>query len=143
MSSVCTISLRPLGSSVTIGFTRDVGTANGANVFFAQAGKGTGLVSLGAKDSVAGRESEAARGLPDSRGVNIATTALSLKRYFLATRLTSATVTFLIASILSSGELRPCTAKACDHSPASPAIEFLRNSASATTRRFVASTKSA
>ena len=132
-----------MASTVTAGFTFDAGTSRGFNVLFAHAGSGTGFVCLGAKDSLPGFEPSEATGLPDSRGVNKATTAVSLIRYFLATRFTSVTVTFLIASMSSSGEVRPSTDSACDHSAARPAMEFLRNSASATSRRLVASTRSA
>ena len=61
----------------------EVGTVNGERVFFAQAGSGTGLVCFGANDSPPERGTFAATGSPDSRGVIITATALSLSRYFL------------------------------------------------------------
>src|SRR5262249_43504027 len=129
--------------TVTVGLTPDVGTSRGFNFLFAHAGRGTDFVSFGAKDSAPEREASEATGLPDSRGVNRAMTAVSLIRYFLATRFTSAAVTFLIASMSPSGLRPPSTASACDHSRASPEMEFFRNSASAMARRLVASTISA
>src|ERR1043166_8240900 len=107
MVSGWTISLIPLGSIVTVGFTLEAGTSRGLIFLFAHAGSGTGLVSLGANDSAPGRVPSAAVGLSELRGVNTATTDVSLIRYFAATRFTSATVTFLIASMSSSGEFRP------------------------------------
>jgi hypothetical protein len=68
--------------------------------------------------------------------------AVSLTRYSRATRFTSAGVTFWMARMSSSGELRPATASAWDHSAARPGIEFLRNWASATACRLTASTRS-
>src|SRR5512135_1589417 len=137
------IRRKPLGSTVSIGWTVDAGTANGARAFLAQPGSGTGLVCLGAKDSPPERGLCDATASPDSRGVITATIALSLVKYFFATRFTSAAVTLLIASMSSSGDRRPSTASACDHSAAKPAIEFLRNCASATSCLLVASTNSA
>src|SRR4030095_16392549 len=98
MVSGWTISRSPLARSVTVGLTLDVGTSKGSNVLFAHAGSGTAFVSFEAKDSAPGLEPSDATGLPDSRGVKMATTAVSLVRYFFETRFTSATVTFLIAS---------------------------------------------
>src|SRR4030095_3366726 len=131
MVSGWTIRRTPLGNSVTVGLTFDIGTSRGFNVLFAQAGNGTDFVSFGAKDSLPGREFSDATGLPDSCGVNTATIAVSLVIYFFATRFQSAPLTVLIASMSSSGELRPSTARACDHSRARPEMEFRRNSASA------------
>src|ERR1051325_1784624 len=136
------IKRKPLGSLVSIGCTVDTGTDSGATALFAQAGNGTALVCLGAKDSPPARELCVATASPDACGVMITTTALSLVKYFFATRFTSATVTFLIASISSSIEFRSSTASACDHSAASPEIELRQTSPSATSRRFVASPKS-
>src|SRR6266496_1262642 len=107
------IRRNPLGSAVTLGLTVDVGTANGESAFFAQAGSGTAFVCFGAKDSPPEREPSDATASPDSCGVIITVTALSLMRYFFATRFTSATVTFLIASMSSSIEVRPSTCSVC------------------------------
>ena len=114
-----------------MGFTVEVGIAGGATAFPAQAGRGTGFVCFGAKDSAPRRKPSAATGAPDGRGVSTATVAVSLTRYSLATRFTSATATFFMASMSSSGEVRPSTARAWDQAMASPVTEFFSNSASA------------
>ncbi len=109
---------------------------------FAQAGRGTDLVCLGPKDSWPRPNPAVAAGLPEGRGVKIPTIAVSFTRYSRATRFTSATVTFWMAAMSSSGELRPSTATACDHSDANPEMELRRNWASASSCRLAASTRS-
>src|SRR5512135_73171 len=107
----------PLGRSVTVGTGMGAGRVGGITAALAQAGRGTGLVCFGANDSAPPNPWEAT-GCPDGRGVRIAVTAVSLTRYSLATRFTSATVTFLMASMSSSGDVRPSTARAWDQAKA-------------------------
>ena len=57
------IRRNPLGNTVTLGLTVDVGTANGESAFFAQAGNGTAFVCFGAKDSPPERGPSEADGL--------------------------------------------------------------------------------
>ena len=122
--SCWTIRRIPLRSIVATGFTFDGGEVGRTAALFAQAGSSTGSVRLGANDSFPPYPFEAT-GFPEGRGVTMAVSAVSLMRYPLATRFTSSTVTFPIAAIPSSGEFRPATATAWDHTSASPAIEFL------------------
>ena len=131
----------PLGSKVTMGLTFDVGRGGTASAFLAQAGNATGFVSLGVKISVPPKPFED-MGLPEGRGVRTAVIAVSFTRYCLGTRLTSSSVTFLIARISSSGELRPSTAIASDQEAARSEIEFYWNSSSAISCRFDASMRS-
>src|SRR5690242_8553238 len=96
------IRRKPFANLVSIGRTVDVGRESGDTAFLAHAGSGTAFACFGANDSPPERELCDATAAPDSRGIIIRTTALSLLKYFLATRFTSAAVTLLIASISSS-----------------------------------------
>lgn len=66
---------------------------------------------------------------PEGTGFSTALIVPTLSRYCLATRLTSARVTFRIASKSSSGVLRPSAARAVDQRFARPGIELRWNSA--------------
>lgn len=121
--SGCTIKRSPFGRTVTVGLKLDGGTRGAASTFCAHSGRATDLTSFGAKDSPPPNPLEAT-GFPDGLGVRIAVSDVSLTRNSFATRFTSATVTFWIARISSSGELRLLTASASDQTEASPEMEF-------------------
>ena len=140
--SCCTISFMPFGSVLTVGFVVSFGISRRVSAADAHSGNATGPVGLPASDSAPPNDFEEI-GLPEGCGVSTAVIASSGFRYFRITSFTSSTVTFWIASMSSSGDCRPSTATAFDHSIASPAIEFFWNSSSATSWRFAASTRSA
>src|SRR5579859_7456021 len=93
IDSGCTISLEAVGSVLTTGCTVALGMESFFNATSAQAGSFTFLVCLGAKDSLPPNPFEDI-GLPETCGVNTAVMAFDCTRYWRATRLTSATVTF-------------------------------------------------
>jgi hypothetical protein len=130
-----------LGSVVSVQFGFTVGTRIAASAVSAHGGSVTGLVGAAVNCSPPPNPfSEAAS--PVGFGMSVAVMELASLRNCRATRLTSATVTRRIASTLSSGELRPSAASACDQTAARSEIEFRRNSADATSFRFSASTSS-
>src|ERR1700759_4587247 len=99
----------PLGSVESEATTYSDGTFNCESVAAAQAGKTTGLVGADVIFSPPPNPL-AATASPEGDGFKVAVMEFDATRYCLATRLTSARVTALIACRSSSGELRPSAA---------------------------------
>src|ERR1051325_3092437 len=133
--SFLTIS-RILFGSVTsdhVGFT--LRTRIEASAVSAHAGSCTGLVGADVNDSPPPNPFSDVSSF-DGFGTRVAVMELSSFRNCIATRFTSATVTLRIASTVSSGDLRPSAARACDQTEARSDMELRRNSAEGNTSEF-------
>src|SRR5579862_1553936 len=113
----------PLGRLVTTGFNVEGGISICSVIFLAHTGSLTPVAFDAANDSLPPKLFEEI-GLPEGCGVKMAEMAWSKSKYCLATRLTSATVTWRMAAMSSSGDCRPSMATASDHAEASPDTEF-------------------
>ena len=131
----------PFGSVTSDGVSRDSGTVIFASCDSAHSGSKTGFFG---GDVVVSPPPKpfSATGLPDGLGTRVVTIERSSRTYSRRTRFTSSAVTVLMATMSSSGELRPSAASASDHSDARSSIELRLNAACATSLRLAASTRS-